>query len=106
MPSWKHHVFVCTNKRPPGHPKGSCADRGCTDVLFTLNEMVDTNDVLVETVKVNTTNCLGPCRAGPTLVVYPEGTWYGGVSEADVAEIVREHLLGGRPVERLRMVEG
>lgn len=106
MPNWKHHVFVCTNKRPPGHPKGSCADRGCTDVLFALTEAIDTDDWMVENVKLNTTNCLGPCRAGPTMVVYPEGVWYAGVTENDVAEIVREHFKGGKPVERLKLAEG
>jgi (2Fe-2S) ferredoxin len=34
-------------------------------------------------------------------VVYPEGTWYGNVTVADVDEIVREHILGDRPVARL-----
>ena len=61
---------------------------------------MEMNDALLETVKVNTTNCLGPCRSGPTLVVYPEGVWYGGLQVGDVAEIVREHLVGGRPVAR------
>ena len=73
--------------------------------MFALAEAVDRDERLLETVKVNTTNCLGPCREGPTLVVYPEGTWYGGVSVADVGELVSEHLLHGRPVERLRLRE-
>jgi len=41
-------------------------------------------------------------RFGPLLVVYPETVWYAGVRPEDVEEIVREHLVGGRPVERLR----
>ncbi len=100
MPDWKHHVFVCTNKRPPGHPKGSCADRGCAEVAAALAMAVEMDDELLETVKVNTTNCLGPCRAGPTVVVYPAGVWYGGLSVADVPELVQEHLRGGRPLAR------
>jgi NADP-reducing hydrogenase subunit HndC len=44
---------------------------------------------------------LGPCGTGPTTVVYPEGTWYCNVRLADVDEIVTEHMLRGRPVERL-----
>ena len=103
MPDWKHHVFVCTNKRPPGHPKGSCADRGCAEVAAALAGALEMDDALLETVKVNTTNCLGPCRSGPTLVVYPEGVWYGGVTVEGVAEIVREHFHGGRPVARFVM---
>jgi (2Fe-2S) ferredoxin len=42
-------------------------------------------------------------RFGPSIVVYPEGIWYGHVSVADVPEIVERHLVGGEPVERLRM---
>lgn len=104
MPVWKHHVFVCTNKRPPGHPKGSCADRGCAEVLAALSDAVDQRE-LFETVKVNATNCLGPCRSGPTLVVYPENIWYAGVKVTDVPEIVQSHLVEGRPVARLLFTE-
>lgn len=104
MPSWKHHVFVCTNKRPPGHPKGSCADRGCNDVLLALTEEVEKRE-LFETVKVNSSNCLGPCRSGPTIVVYPENTWYSGVKAGDVREIVQSHFVEGRPVVRLVLTE-
>ncbi len=64
---------------------------------------LDTEDDLLETVKLQTSNCLGPCRAGPTVVVYPEGVWYRGVTVADVAEIVREHFHHGRPVKRLQL---
>ena len=100
MPAWKHHVFVCTNKRPPGHPKGSCGERGCNDVLLALNEEVERHE-LFDTVKVQSANCLGPCRTGPSIVVYPEGVWYAGVSTKDVAELVLSHFVSGVPVERL-----
>jgi (2Fe-2S) ferredoxin len=40
------------------------------------------------------------------VVVYPEAVWYGNVQPADAAEIVEEHLAGGRPVARLRLPEG
>ena len=104
MPVWKHHVFVCTNKRPPGHPKGSCADRGGNDLLMALSDAVEQRE-LFETVKVNASNCLGPCRSGPTFVVYPENTWYAGVSLKDVPEIVQSHFVEGRPVARLLFTE-
>jgi (2Fe-2S) ferredoxin len=57
------------------------------------------------TVRVNTAGCLDQCEHGVTVVVYPEGVWYGFVREEDVAEIVESHLAGGRPVERLRLPE-
>ena len=100
MPAWKHHVFVCKNKRPPGHPKGSCGERGAQDLFTALRDAVDDNG-LWETVKVTGSECLGPCRAGATVVVYPEGVWYGRVSVADVPEIVQSHFIDGTPVGRL-----
>ena len=100
MPAWKHHVFVCINKRPPGHPKGSCGESGSNDLLMALTDAVEQHE-LFETVKVNSANCLGPCRSGPTIVVYPENVWYAGVKARDVAEIVESHFVQGKPVQRL-----
>ena len=47
------------------------------------------------------TGCFGLCALGPIVVIYPEGSFYSMVKEEDVAEIVNEHLLKGRPVTRL-----
>ena len=51
--------------------------------------------------RANTAGCLDACAYGPTVVVYPEGVWYGGVRPEDVPEIVERHLMGGEPVVRL-----
>ena len=56
---------------------------------------------LADEVKVVQTGCFGLCALGPVVILYPDGTFYSRVTEADVAEIVEEHLLKGRPVERL-----
>ncbi len=56
---------------------------------------------LAEEVKVVGTGCFGLCALGPIMIVYPEGTFYSNVTVDDVAEIVEEHFLKGRPVERL-----
>jgi len=53
--------------------------------------------------RANEAGCLDQCEHGVTVVVYPEGVWYGGVTPADVPEIVEQHLQGGVPVERLRI---
>ena len=56
-------------------------------------------------VRINKSGCLDQCEHGPTVVVYPEAVWYGGVKPENAAEIVQEHLVGGRPVERLRIAD-
>ncbi len=52
-------------------------------------------------VLVTPSSCIGPCGMGPNVLVYPEGVMYSNVSKADVNQIFDEHLLGGKPVERL-----
>jgi (2Fe-2S) ferredoxin len=52
---------------------------------------------------VTETSCLGPCPLGPMMVVYPDAVWYSRVKEDDVTEIVEQHLVGGKPVERLKV---
>lgn len=52
-------------------------------------------------VRANNAGCLDQCEAGVVIVVYPEQVWYGGVTIADVAEIVSSHVVGGKPVQRL-----
>lgn len=94
------HVFICTQARPPGHPRGSCSERGCAAVGETFwGEMEKRN--LFGRFAVTSSGCIGPCNIGPNLLVYPEGVMYSGVSKEDVAEIIEKHLLGNEPVERL-----
>ncbi len=56
---------------------------------------------LADEVKVVQTGCFGLCALGPVVIIYPDGTFYSHVTEEDVKEIVSEHLLKGRVVERL-----
>lgn len=57
----------------------------------------------VKGVRANNAGCLDACERGVSVVVYPDGVWYGEVTVADVKELVEEHVMAGRPVERLRM---
>lgn len=52
-------------------------------------------------IRANASGCLDACEFGVSVVIYPEGVWYGGVTTADVPEIVEQHLVNGRVVERL-----
>jgi len=54
-------------------------------------------------VRINSAGCLDRCELGPCVVIYPEGTWYTYVDEKDIDEIIDEHLVHGRPVERLKI---
>jgi (2Fe-2S) ferredoxin len=102
MPPFKRHVFVCENVRPPGHPKGCCADKGSAELRAALKSAVGEEGLAGE-VRVNKAGCLDACEYGASVVVYPEAVWYGGVTLQDVPEIIQSHLKEGRPVERLRI---
>jgi (2Fe-2S) ferredoxin len=101
MPKPQRHVLVCLNSRPAGNPKGSCADKGAEPFYDRLKAMVK-DGPLRDRVIVNRTSCLKHCSRGVTVAVYPENVWYGGVTEADAAEIARS-LEDGAPVARLFM---
>ncbi len=95
-PIWEKHVFVCTS--------GSwCVkvDGDGLGVHARLKSLVKRGG-LGDRVRVNHSGCLDQCGYGPMVVVYPENVWYAGVTPEDAEEIVREHLAGGVPVERLR----
>jgi (2Fe-2S) ferredoxin len=100
MAKFRRHVFVCTNERGPDDPRGSCTARGSEAVLDLLRESANAAG-LKRIVRVNKAGCLDQCAHGAALVVYPEAVWYGGVTPADVPELVEAHLVGGRPVARL-----
>lgn len=102
MPKPNKHVFVCTQGRPQGHPRGSCVEKGCAAIMEAfINEI--TARQLFDSIAVTNTGCIGPCMFGPNVLVYPEGVMYGQVTPGDVAEIVEKHLLGDEQVERLKV---
>jgi (2Fe-2S) ferredoxin len=100
MPFFQRHVFVCINERPADHPKGCCKGRGGVEVRDALKAGLSARGV-GKIIRANNAGCLDQCEAGVTVVVYPEQVWYGGVTPGDVDEIIEQHLLGGKPVERL-----
>ena len=90
MPKPKYHILVCTNSRPPGHPKPSCGSSGANELLMTLNMGLMERGFQPGEVLVTGSACLGPCEEGPTVVVYPDGVWYSKVKRYDrrwVAEV-------------------
>jgi (2Fe-2S) ferredoxin len=104
MPKFEKHIFVCGNQRPAGHPRGCCDPlAGATLQKLFKQKLVERG--LKGKVRANQSGCLDQCEHGPNLVVYPDGVWYGHVTEADVEEIIESHIVGGKPVERLRLVD-
>ena len=97
---FRHHLFICENRRPEGSSRGSCAAGGGEAVKQAFKSELLRRGLTGE-IRANSAGCLDLCEQGPVVVVYPEGAWYVGVAPGDVAEIVTEHLVGGRPVERL-----
>ena len=83
-------VRVCTG--------GGCLASGAEEIVCRLRAVLNEIDGVVRVVE---TGCMGPCAGGPMVAVDPDGSVYAKVSPADAEEIAREHLVGGRPVERL-----
>ncbi len=96
------HIFICENLRAEGDPKGSCAQKGSAEIRTAMKDEIKRRG-LRAAVRVNQSGCLDACEFGPSMVVYPEGVWYGGVKPEDVPEIIEQHIIGGKPVERLRI---
>jgi NADP-reducing hydrogenase subunit HndC len=88
----RSHVLVCGGT--------GCTSSGSPAIREHLEKELKRHG-LDEEIKVVQTGCFGLCALGPIMIVYPEGTFYSRVTEDDVTEIVSEHLLKGRPVERL-----
>ncbi|MFI5272428.1 MAG: (2Fe-2S) ferredoxin domain-containing protein [Ktedonobacterales bacterium] len=93
---WERHVFICTSGDWCPYVDGDGIG-----VHAEFKKLVKAHG-LSGHVRVNHSGCLDQCGHGPMVVVYPEAVWYAGVRPDDVEEIVREHLMGGCPVERLR----
>jgi len=95
MGQYDIHVFVCSSgdtcptqadvQKFVGYLRGEVAKAGKRDA-----------------VRVNHAGCFSQCGHGPMIVIYPENVWYAGVQESDLDDIVQSHILGGKPVERLR----
>lgn len=90
---FKKHVFVCTTGK-------TCPSQGAVEVLDALRKEIVERGLKKE-IRINKAGCFDQCGNGPLIVVYPENVWYAHVKLEDVKEIVEEHLVNDRPVERL-----
>lgn len=100
---YKHHIFFCTNRREDGD-RPCCAHRNSEALQAHAKARVKALGLAGEgRIRVNKSGCLDRCEHGPVVVVYPDAVWYTVIDEKDVDEIIDAHLVGGRPVDRLRL---
>lgn len=102
-----HHVFVCTGT--------SCSAVDSAEVKAAFERELLARGILFGKAKkgknprgsIVLTECasVGFCAIGPAVMVYPDGVWYALVRPADVREIIEEHILNGRVVERLALLK-
>ena len=95
---FKKHVFICTNDKP--EPKKCCGSEHGMALVEAFKASLTEKGLNIE-IRAQRAGCLDTCGKGPTIVVYPEGVYYGNVQIEDVEEIVEQHLQNDKPVERL-----
>ncbi|HKR04501.1 MAG TPA: (2Fe-2S) ferredoxin domain-containing protein [Bacteroidia bacterium] len=93
------HVFICTNERKNSDRK-SCGEATGMELVHEFKRLIKEKG-LKETIRSQRAGCLDACEFGPSVAVYPEGIFYGGVQLSDVEQIVIDHLINNKPVERL-----
>ncbi|MEI7429730.1 MAG: (2Fe-2S) ferredoxin domain-containing protein [Betaproteobacteria bacterium] len=102
MSYYKHHVFFCCNQREDGE--------SCCNILGATEAQTYAKDRIAQLklkgkgkIRINKAGCMDRCDDGPVLVVYPDETWYHYIDKEDIEEIIQEHLINGRIVERLKI---
>lgn len=100
MPPFRKHIFVCTNLRP-NEPEGCCEPKGGSAIHARFKERIKELGLAHE-VRANKAGCLDACATGPTVLIYPQGLWYGGVRISDVNEIIEKSVIKDEVIERLK----
>ena len=104
MPKFTHHIFVCCNQRPVEHARGCCDPDGAESLRARFKAELKRRGISRE-VRANRAGCLDQCELGPTVVIYPQAIWYGGVQLTDVERIIDETVVGGAILEDLAISE-
>lgn len=89
MREYERHLIVCDDK--------DCFDGDAKKVFKEIREELGKES---RKVKCSTVSCLGQCKNGPVLIVYPEGVWYQCEDKADLKKIVDKHLIGGKTAKK------
>jgi (2Fe-2S) ferredoxin len=99
---YQRHVFFCCNLRTDG--RACCQNHDASRVRDYCKQRIKELGLAGPgKIRINQAGCLDRCELGPVMVVYPEAVWYSYVDEHDIDEIIERHLIGGEPVDRLRI---
>lgn len=102
MSYYANHVFFCLNEREDGRP--CCADKGAKKLQEYAKARIKSLNLNGQgKCRINKAACLDRCEQGPVLVVYPQGIWYTFIDKEDIDEIIDQHLVAGKIVERLEL---
>lgn len=96
------HIFICVNQRAAGAARKSCGEAHGMEIVDAFKKKLKERDLPIK-LRAQKAGCLDICDFGQTLVVYPEGVFYVGVTLNDVDEIIEEHIVNNRVVERLKL---
>ena len=97
------HVFLCADAGKPRCCAPEVAGQAWRQLKRRLDELGLANGRAGGEIARTRANCLRICAEGPVAVVYPEGVWYAGLDSEAIEEVIQRHLIGGVPVERLRI---
>lgn len=100
-PIYNKHIFICTNQRAAGATRRSCGESHGMEIVDAFKKKLKEKNIPFP-VRAQKAGCLDICDFGQTIAVYPDGIFYVGVELSDVDEIIDEHILNDRVVERLR----
>lgn len=93
------HIFACTNERADKSIQ-SCGEAHGNDLVAEFKKQLATINAGLK-IRAQKSGCLGICKYGPTIAIYPEGVFYVNVQKDDVTEIIQSHIINKKPVERL-----
>jgi (2Fe-2S) ferredoxin len=96
------HIFVCTNQRASDAPRKSCGEAQGLELIAEFKKLINYKKLPIK-VRAQKCGCLDVCEKGPSVVIYPDAVFYGGVKKENVAEIVNSHIENNIPVEHLRI---
>lgn len=97
---YKYHIFCCTNRK--NSPKSDCcASKGSEDLAKYMKDKI--KSLGIEGVRVNKAGCLGRCKLGKVMVIYPEGLWYHYDTQEDINRIIEAHFFNKNIVKDLAL---